>query len=103
MKIKRNASFKLFTYGKNKDKYQIRMRVTFLGQRLDIGTGCQINSPSVWDETLELVKSGYKGPKGETAGAINEDLRRCKDTIDMVFQFFEVNDKIPSSSEVHWK
>ena len=68
MKIKRNASFKLFTYGKNKDKYQIRMRVTFLGQRLDIGTGCQINSPSVWDETLELVKSGYKGPKGETAG-----------------------------------
>ena len=100
MKIKRNASFKLFTYGKNKDKYQIRMRVTFLGQRLDIGTGCQINSPSVWDETLELVKSGYKGPKGETAGAINDDLRKCKDTIDMVFQFFEVNDKIPSSSEV---
>lgn len=58
MKIKRKASFKLFTYGKNKDRYQIRMRVTFLGQRLDIGTGCQVNSPNAWDETTELVKNG---------------------------------------------
>ena len=35
MKIKRNAAFKLFTYGKNKDKYQIRLRVTFNSQRID--------------------------------------------------------------------
>ena len=100
MKIKRKASFKLFTYGKNKDRYQIRMRVTFLGQRLDIGTGCQVNSQNAWDETTELVKNGYKGPKGETAGTINDDLRKCKDTIDMVFQFYEVNDKIPTPTEV---
>ena len=39
---------------------------------------------NAWDETTELVKNGDKGPKGETAGTINDDLRKCKDTIDMV-------------------
>lgn len=100
MKIKRNASFKLFAYGKNKDKYQIRLRVSFNSQRVDLGTGCQINFLGAWDEENELVRTGYKGPKGETAVAINDELRKCKDAIDMVFQFYEVNDKIPTPSEV---
>ena len=100
MKIKRNASFKLFTYGKNKDKYQIRLRVTFNSQRLDLGTNCQLNNLEAWDAGNELVKAGYKGPKGETATTINDELRKCKDTIDMVFQYYEVNDKIPTPSEV---
>ena len=100
MKIKRNAAFKLFTYGKNKDKYQIRLRVTFNSQRIDLGTNCQINFLGAWDTENELVRPGYKGPKGETAAAINDELRKCKDTIDMVFQYYEVNDKIPTPSEV---
>jgi len=100
MKIKRNASFKLFNYGKNKDKYQIRLRVTFNSQRLDLGTNCQLNNLEAWDAGNELVKTGYKGPKGETAKTINDELRKCKDTIDMVFQYYEVNDKIPTPSEV---
>lgn len=100
MKIKRNASFKLFTYGKNKDKYQIRLRVTFNSQRIDLGTGCQVNNITAWDAGEERVKAGYKGPKGETASTINDELRKYKDTIDMVFQYYEVNDKIPTPSEV---
>ena len=100
MKIKRNAAFKLFAYGKNKDKYQIRLRVTFNSQRIDLGTGCQIALIDAWDEGEELVRPGYKGPKGETATTINDELRKCKDTIDMVFQYYEVNDKIPTPSEV---
>ena len=100
MKIKRNASFKLFNYGKNKDKYQIRLRVTFNSQRLDLGTNCQLNNLEAWDVGNELVIAGYKGPKGETATSINDELRKCKDTIDMVFQYYEVNDKIPTPSEV---
>ena len=100
MKIKRNASFKLFNYGKHKDKYQVRLRVTFNGQRLDLGTGCQVNSLEAWDTGNELVKSGYKGPKGESANAINDELRKCKDTIDMVFQYYEVNDRIPTPSQI---
>lgn len=100
MKIKRNASFKLFNYGKNKDKYQIRLRVTFNSHRLDLGTNCQLNNLEAWDAENELVKAGYKGQKGETANSINDELRKCKDTIDMVFQYYEVNDKIPTPSEV---
>ena len=100
MKIKRNAAFKLFTYGKNKDKYQIRLRVTFNSQRIDLGTNCQINFLGAWDNENELVRPGYKGPKGETTITINDELRKCKDAIDMVFQYYEVNDKIPTPSEV---
>lgn len=100
MKIKRNASFKLFNYGKNKDKYQIRLRVTFNSHRLDLGTNCQLNNLEAWDAGNELVKAGYKGPKGETANSLNDELRKCRDTIDMVFQYYEVNDKIPTPSEV---
>ena len=100
MKIKRNASFKLFNYGKNKDKYQIRLRVTFNGQRLDLGTNCQLNNIEAWNAEDELVKAGYKGPKGEMATSINDELRKCKDTIDMVFQYYEVNDIIPTPAEV---
>ena len=100
MKIKRNASFKLFNYGKNKDKYQIRLRVTFNSHRLDLGTNCQLNNLEAWDAGNELVKAGYKSQKGETANSINDELRKCKDAIDMVFQYYEVNDKIPTPSEV---
>ena len=100
MKIKRNAAFKLFAYGKEKNKYQIRLRVTFNSQRLDLSTGCQVNTLNAWDKDNELVRNSYRGPKGETASTINDELRKCKDAIDMVFQYYEVNDKIPTPSEV---
>lgn len=37
--IKRNAAFRLFAYGKDISRYQIRFRVTFNAQRLDLKTG----------------------------------------------------------------
>ena len=100
MKIKRKAAFRLFAYGKDKDKYQIRFRVTFNCQRIDLATGCQVSSPKWWDEENELVKSGYAGPKGESDLTINNELRNIKDQMDMVFKFYEINDKIPTPSEV---
>ena len=100
MKIKRKAAFRLFAYGKDKDKYQIRFRVTFNCQRIDLATGSQVSSPKWWDEENELVKSGYAGPKGESDLTINNELRNIKDQMDMVFKFYEINDKIPTPSEV---
>ena len=100
MKIKRKAAFRLFAYGKDKDKYQIRFRVTFNCQRIDLATGCQVSSPKWWDEENELVKSGYAGPKGESDLTINNELRNIKDQMDMVFKFYEINDKIPTPSEI---
>ena len=100
MKIKRNSSFRLFAYGKDKNRYQIRFRVTFNGQRLDLKTGCQVVDLEAWDNEAQLVKSGYKGPKGETALSINNELRNIKDQMDATFKFFEATDKIPTVDEL---
>ncbi|MBQ6176448.1 MAG: phage integrase SAM-like domain-containing protein [Bacteroidales bacterium] len=100
MKIKRNVAFKLRAYGKDKSLFQIRLRATFNGQRIDFKTGCQINDKSAWDEGNQLVKDGYKGPKGETALSINTELRNIKDQMESSFLFYEATDKIPSVSEL---
>ena len=89
MKNKRSAAFSLFAYGKYKIKYQIRFRVSFNGQRIDLSTGCQLSSPLYRDDEKELVKPGYTGPKGETDLTINDELRKAKDQMDMVFKYFE--------------
>ncbi len=103
MKIKRNAAFRLFAYGKDKNRYQIRFRVTFNSQRLDLKTGCQLVDDKAWDDEAQLVKSGYKGPKGETALAINNELRNIKDQMDSTFKFFEAIDQIPTPSQLQKK
>lgn len=103
MKIKRNAAFRLFAYGKDKNRYQIRFRVTFNSQRLDLKTGCQLIDAKAWDDEAQLVKSGYKGPKGETALAINNELRNIKDQMDSTFKFFEAIDQIPTPSQLQKK
>ena len=99
MKIKRNAAFRLFAYGKDKNRYQIRFRVTFNSQRLDLKTGCQLVDAKAWDDEAQLVKSGYKGPKGETALSINNELRNIKDQMDSTFKFFEAINQISTPSQ----
>lgn len=103
MKIKRNIAFKLRPYGKDGNLFQIRMRVTFNGRRFDTKTGCQINNPSAWNDQLQLVAEGYVGPKGETAQAINNELRNVRDQMDTAFKFFEATDKNPTIEELKVK
>ncbi len=103
MKIKRNIAFKLRPYGKDGNLFQIRMRVTFNGRRFDTKTGCQINNPSAWNDHLQLVAEGYVGPKGETAQAINNELRNVRDQMDTAFKFFEATDKNPTIEELKVK
>ena len=103
MKIKRNVAFKLRAYGKNNDLFQIRLRTTFNGQRLDLKTGCQLVDRGAWDDEAQLVKPGYKGHKGETSLYINNELRNIKDQMDATFKFFEATDKIPTPSELQKK
>ncbi len=103
MKIKRNISFKLRVYGKDNDLFQIRLRATFNGNRLDLKTGCQINDRRAWDEDNELVRDWYVGPKNETAQAINNELRNVKDQMDTAFKFFEAMDTIPSVADIRKK
>ena len=103
MKIKRNISFKLRVYGKDNNLFQIRIRTTFNGNRLDLKSGCQINDREAWDEQAQLVKDGYVGPKGETAKTINNELRNVKDQMDTAFKYYEAMDTFPSVVDIQKK
>lgn len=100
MNIRHKCSFKLFTYGKNKDKHQIRLRVTFNSQRIDLSTGCQIYDRKYWDDKYESVLDGYEGHKGESAISINAELRNIKTQMETAFKYFEANDIIPTPSQL---
>ncbi len=100
MNIRHKCSFKLFTYGKNKDKHQIRLRVTFNSQRIDLSTGCQIYDRKYWDDKYESVLDGYEGHKGENAISINTELRNIKTQMETAFKYFEANDIIPTPSQL---
>ena len=101
MNIKRTIKFDLRQYGKQ--LYQIRIRASYLGQRLEIRSGCQISNPAFWDYTYQLVTPDYVGAKGETAISINNLLRAERDHIETAFKFFEVNGKIPTVDELRDK
>ena len=103
MKIKHKSSFKLFAYGKDKDKYQIRLRVTFGGQRQDFSTGCQIYDKDAWDEEKELVRDGYHGPRGGSSLQMNNELRNIKDQMETAFKYFEALDTIPTLQQLSEK
>lgn len=53
---KYNINFTTFTTGKNKNHF-IRIRVTCMGQRVDLSTGISIQ-PSQWDKKKQQVKQG---------------------------------------------
>ena len=103
MKIKRNIAFKLRVYGKDSNLFQIRIRTTYNGQRLDLKTGCQINDREAWNEAEQLVNDWYVGPKGETAQAINNELRNVKDQMDTAYKYFEATDQIPTLDQLQKK
>jgi len=73
MKIKYRLSFSLRAYGKKTIRHQIRLRVTYYGDRLDIVPGWSLNSTDAWDEETQTVKHGYVGTYGEKAAAINAE------------------------------
>ena len=78
MKIKRNISFKLRVYGKDNNLFQIRIRTTFNGNRLDLKSGCQINDREAWDEQAQLVKDG---DDAEAFGRILSEFLNTEETV----------------------
>ena len=100
MKIKYRLSFSLRAYGKKTIRYQIRLRVTYYGDRLDIVPGWSLDSPEYWDEGTQTVRHGYVGIHGEKAADINADLAMVKSNVELSFMYFEANDIIPTPSEL---
>ena len=103
MVIKRKISFKTRAIGKDKNIFQIRMRVSFNSQRIDFKTGHSILDPDYWDDSIGLVKDDYKGPKGETALSINNSLRNLRDQMDTAFKYYEAMDIVPTLSQIQKK
>ena len=71
------------------------MRVSFLGKRLDLGTGFSLGNTEDWNAEEECVKKNVR-----LSAAVNEELRSCRDTMEIVFRYFEVNEAKPSVREV---
>ena len=103
MEIKRKISFKIRAIGKNRDIYQIRMRVSFNSHRIDFKTGCSLVDKSFWDDLEGRARDGYKGPRGETTLSINNELRNYRDQMETTFRFFDAMDKIPTPSQLQKK
>ncbi len=95
MNIKHTISFKLRSFGKTHDRFQIRLRVTFNGSRYDVVTGCVLCDRNAWDDENELVKDSYVGQKGETARSMNERIRSMRDQMKEAIKYFEANEIIP--------
>lgn len=103
MEIKRTISFKIRAIGKNKDIFQIRMRVSFNAQRIDFKTGHSLNDINFWDNRFGLVKDGYNGAKGETSLSINTSLRNLRDQMETSFKYYEAMDVIPTPAQIQKK
>lgn len=99
MIIKHNVSFRLFAYGKNKDRYQIRLRVTFGGERKDFSTGCNIGDVKAWNAEEECVHLWYKDTQNITPVRINNRLRSIKEQAETTFKYFELEDTFPTMGQ----
>lgn len=103
MKIKHSIKLALRSYGKDGNLYQIRLRASFNGTRLDVSTGCQICNKSYWDEHAQMVLNGYRNSKGETAIQINSSLRNATEQMEMAFEYFEATDHYPTVDQLKRK
>lgn len=94
MNIKRNSSFRLFAYGKDYDKYQVRLRVTFNGQRIDFSTGCQLSSIKVNEKhpTTSEISQKYKERISGTTPQKPKPEPKMAEAKEKPLGFFEVFD-----------
>ena len=103
MNIKRNIQFSLKRRS-NKDEnnipdLQIRMRVSFNSDRLEILTGYSIGEED-WDPEAHRVKKNKFNKKKESYSDINSYLNRSEYEMDEVFKEFEILDRFPTKREV---
>lgn len=103
MHIKRNIQFSLKTRaykGKQiKENLQIRMRVSYNSERLDLLTGYSIDTDK-WDPEAQRVKKNSYNQKKESSADINSALNKAAYEMDQAFREFEVMERMPDRSEL---
>lgn len=103
MIIKRNIQYTLKTRSykgkKVNENLQIRMRVSYNSDRLDLLTGYNIDEEK-WDTESQRVKKNCYNKKKESYSDINSALNKAAHEMDQAFKEFEILDRIPSKSEL---
>lgn len=92
MHIKHSLHFRLFRYGKDNNKYQVRARITFNGERIDVSSGIVLDSPNKWDPSFERVT-------GDGVLSLNAHLLEMRDKVELVMKEFEIQEYYPSVKE----
>ncbi len=95
--------FKLRAYGRKTISYQIRLRVTFGGQRVDELSGWNLVSPDDWNESDQSVRPEYIAQDGTPAATINKGLVKMRDVMEAVLRYFDAIEVMPSAKDVHYR
>jgi len=97
MDINHIVNFRLRLYSKK--YYQIRIRVSYCGQRHDFVPGYNLLSTADWDPVRNMVREGAVGCKGAKWNTINAELLRYQGLIEDSFKYFEVLGEVPTVKE----
>ena len=92
---------KLRAYGRKTISYQMRLRATCGGQRVDELSGWNLTSPDAWNESDQSVCPDYLAPDGTPAATINKGLIKMRDVMDAVLRYYDAIEVMPSAKEVH--
>ena len=103
MNIKRNIIFTLERRKKSNvlvtDNVPIRMRVIYVGNRIDFSTGYRIDE-SKWESDKQRVKNGCTNKLKQSSSEINGDLLKYYTDIQEIFKAFEVADITPTAEQL---
>lgn len=103
MNIKRNIIFALESRKKRGapviENVPIRMRVVFACQRIEFTTGYRIDVAK-WDANKQRVKNGCTNKLKQSASEINADLLKQYTEIQNIFKEFEVQNQIPTPTQI---
>lgn len=103
MNIKRNIIFSPESRKKKGEtiieNVPIRMRVIYVGQRIEFTTGYRIDVAK-WDEATQRVKNGCTNKLKQSASQINNDLSKYYTDIQNIFKEFEVKEILPTPQQI---
>ncbi|MBS9774349.1 MAG: phage integrase SAM-like domain-containing protein [Tenacibaculum sp.] len=95
--IKRTLTFNIHKRKGQENNAPIRLRVSFLGNRIDLLTGYSI-AVDDWEDTK--VKVGAINKRGVSADVINDSINDIKSAVENVFKLAELQDRVPDKEEL---
>lgn len=103
MDIERRISFflqKVYDGSKkNQAEAQIRMRIQWCSNMLQVNAGHKIN-PSKWVTSSARCKNNASNLKGISGVKINKDIQKLTDAVEDIFKSYEVKGIIPTKEQL---